>query len=167
MWFGLDDPDLDSDQIEHYMRLALQEAHIAFERNEVPVGAVVVVDNRVVGRGHNLVESLHDATAHAEMIAMSAAREHFGDWRLENSYLFSTLEPCIMCTGAAVLSRVKGIVYGADDPKFGGCWSVATIPLNPKLNHRVGVLDGVLEEEAAELMRRFFVRIRQFKKKVH
>ena len=143
------------------MRAALAEAHKAFERDEVPVGAVVVFEDRIIGRGHNLTESLHDATAHAEIIAMSAAYEHFDDWRLENCWLFSTLEPCTMCAGAAVLSRLETIVYGARDPKFGGCGSIFNIPSEKKLNHRIEIIGGIMEIEIAELMKLFFKRVRQ------
>ena len=140
---------------------------MAFERGEVPVGALVVFENRIIGRGHNLTSSLHDATAHAEVIALSAAYKHFGDWRLENCYLFSTLEPCAMCAGAAVLSRIKTIVYGAKDPKFGGCDSIFRIPTNPRTNHRIEVVSGVMEAEVAELMRTFFRQVRQGKEQIN
>ena len=149
------------------MSLAYQQAEMAFERDEVPVGAVIVFDNRVIGRGHNLTESMHDATAHAEIIALSAAYKQFNDWRLENCLLFSTLEPCAMCAGAAVLSRIKTIVYGARDPKFGGCESIFRIPGNPRTNHQIEVIGGIMEEEIAELMRRFFKQVRQNKEGIH
>lgn len=145
------------------MELALREAELAFEESEVPVGAVVVLDGKVIGRGHNRTIALHDATAHAEIIALSAAYEHFNDWRLENCYLFSTLEPCVMCAGATVLSRVKTIVYGAKDPKFGGCDSIFSIPTETRLNHRCEVVGGVMEAEVAELMRLFFQQVRKGK----
>jgi tRNA(adenine34) deaminase len=150
-----------------FMALAMREAQLAYEKDEVPVGAVVVFENRVIGRGHNLTESMHDATAHAEIIALSAAYSHFKDWRLENCYLFSTLEPCAMCAGAAVLSRIKGIVYGAKDPKFGGCGSIFTIPTERKLNHRIEVVGGVMEAEIAALMKQFFREKREGKEKVN
>ena len=149
------------------MELALREAQLAFEENEVPVGAVVVFENRVIGRGHNRTIALSDATAHAEIIALSAAYSHFGDWRLENCYLFSTLEPCVMCSGAAVLSRIQTIVYGAADPKFGGCESIFKIPTETKLNHRCEIVRGVCEAEVASLMKLFFQQVRQNKAKVN
>ncbi len=152
---------MDPDHYPDFMRAALAEAHKAFERDEVPVGAVVVFEDRIIGRGHNLTESLHDATAHAEIIAMSAAYEHFDDWRLENCWLVSTLEPCTMCAGAAVLSRIERIIYGAKDPKFGGCGSIFNIPTEKKLNHRIEIVGGIMEAEIAELMREFFKRVRQ------
>jgi tRNA(adenine34) deaminase len=126
----------------------------------VPVGAVVVFEERVIGRGHNRTEALHDATAHAEMLALSAAYEHFGDWRLENCYLFSTLEPCAMCAGAAMLSRIETIVYGATDPKFGGCGSIVDIPKEERFNHQIEVVGGVLSDQASALMKEFFGRLR-------
>jgi tRNA(adenine34) deaminase len=149
------------------MALAIREAELASEKDEVPVGAVIVFENRVIGRGHNLTESMHDATAHAEIIALSAAYSHFKDWRLENCYLFSTLEPCAMCAGAAVLSRIKTIVYGAKDPKFGGCGSIFEIPTERRLNHRIEVVGGVMETEIAAMMRQFFREQREGKEKVN
>ncbi|MEW6051658.1 MAG: tRNA adenosine(34) deaminase TadA [Candidatus Zixiibacteriota bacterium] len=155
------------EQYPQYMELALREAELAFEESEVPVGAIVVHENRVIGRGHNRTIALHDATAHAEIIALSAAYEHFGDWRLEHCYLFSTLEPCVMCAGAAVLSRVKTIVYGAKDPKFGGCESIFQIPTEPRLNHRCEIVGGIMEAEVSDLMRQFFQQVRQNKREVN
>jgi tRNA(adenine34) deaminase len=152
-----------SEDYERFMRLAFREAEAAFERGEVPVGAVVVHGNRIIGRGHNLTESMHDATAHAEIIALSAAYKHFGDWRLQECHLFSTLEPCTMCAGAAVLSRIDTIVFGARDPKFGGCGSIFSIPTDPRLNHCVEVVGGVMEPEIADLMRLFFRQVRDGK----
>ena len=149
------------------MALAIREAELAYEKDEVPVGAVVVFENHVIGRGHNLTESMHDATAHAEIIALSAAYSHFNDWRLENCVLFSTLEPCAMCAGAAVLSRLKTIVYGARDPKFGGCHSIFAIPTERKLNHRIEVVGGVIEAEIAAMMKQFFREQREGKEKVN
>lgn len=149
------------------MALAFREAELAYEKGEVPVGAVIIFEDRVIGRGHNLTESMHDATAHAEIIALSAAYSHFKDWRLENCCLFSTLEPCAMCAGAAVLSRINTIVYGAKDPKFGGCGSIFEIPTERKLNHRIEVVGGVMETEIAAMMRRFFREQREGKEKVN
>lgn len=150
-----------------FMQHAVREAELAFEKGEVPVGAVVVFENRIIGRGHNLTESMHDASAHAEMVSLSAAYNHFGDWRLENCILVCTLEPCAMCAGAAVLSRIKTIVYGARDPKFGGCESIFRIPTEPKLNHRIELIGGVMEQEIAELMQAFFRHVREGKRRVN
>lgn len=152
---------MDVDRYPEFMQEALREAAIAFDDDEVPVGAVVVFEGRIIGRGHNQVESLHDATAHAEIIALSAAYNHFGDWRLENCLLFSSLELCPMCAGAAMLSRIKTIVYGAADPKFGACGSIINIAGENRFNHNAELVGGVLSEEAGELMKMFFEKVRQ------
>jgi len=148
------------------MEKALQEAQLAFDKDEVPVGAVIVQDNRIIGRGHNLTESLKDATAHAEMIAITSAAEKVGDWRLDDCILFSTIEPCAMCAGAAVLSRIKTIIYGARDSKFGACGSIFEIPTEPRLNHGVEIISGVLEEESVTLMQSFFQKLRKRKETI-
>ncbi|UCD63633.1 MAG: nucleoside deaminase [Candidatus Zixiibacteriota bacterium] len=158
---------MNSDRYPHFMAMALREAERAFDAGEVPVGAVVVFENKVIGRGCNQTESLHDATAHAEMIALSAAYNHFGDWRLENCYLFSTLEPCAMCTGAAILSRIKTIVFGAHDPKFGACGSIFNLPIETRLNHTVEVVSGVMADEIAPMMQEFFRRVRDKREKIN
>jgi tRNA(adenine34) deaminase len=158
---------MEPEKYPEYMQVAFREAETAFEAGEVPVGAVVVFEGRIIGRGHNRTDSLHDATAHAEMIALSAACNHFGDWRLENCYLFSTLEPCAMCAGAAVLARISTIVYGAADPKFGACGSIFSIPSEAKLNHRIEIVSGVMADEVAELMQRFFRQVRKNKERIN
>jgi tRNA(adenine34) deaminase len=154
---------MNPEQLNSYMDMAIREAQLASQKGEVPVGAVVVFDNKIIGRGHNLTISMHDATAHAEMVALSAAYNHFGDWRLENCVLFSTLEPCAMCAGAAVLSRIQTIVYGAKDPKFGGCVSIFNITEEKRLNHRIELIGGVREAEIADMMRTFFRLVRKQK----
>ena len=158
---------MDPEQYPDFMRLALREAEEAFEQDEVPVGCVIVFENRLIGRGYNRTAALHDATAHAEMVALSAAYNHFGDWRLENCYMFSTLEPCAMCAGAAVLSRIKTIVYGARDPRFGACDSLFRIPTDQRLNHRIEVVEGVLADEVADMMRLFFRKVRNNKEEIN
>ncbi len=158
---------LSDESIHAHMGRALEQAQMAFERNEVPIGAIVVHEHRVLGRGHNLTEALHDAGAHAEMIAMSAAYKQYEDWRLEGAWLFSTIEPCIMCASAAVLSRIDTIVYGAPDPKFGGCESLFEIPTDSRLNHRCKVIGGVRADEAAKLMQSFFRQLRDRGQEVH
>ncbi|HEX2896797.1 MAG TPA: tRNA adenosine(34) deaminase TadA [candidate division Zixibacteria bacterium] len=155
------------DQYEDYMRMAINEAMEAFEADEVPIGSIVVYKNKIVGRGHNQTESLKDATAHAEMIALSAAYNQRGDWRLDDCYLFSTIEPCTMCSGAAVLSRIKTIVFGASDPKFGACGSIFNVPTEKKLNHRIEVVGGILKDEIAEMMQQFFRQVRLEKDKIN
>ena len=155
------------DKYPDYMAMAFREAEQAFEKDEVPVGAVVVFENKVIGRGFNQTESLHDATAHAEILALSAAYNHFGDWRLENCILVSTLEPCAMCAGAAILSRIETIVFGAHDPKFGACGSIFNLPSESKLNHNIEVVSGVMADDVAALMREFFKQVRNGKEKIN
>ena len=141
---------------ERWMSEALRMARTAAETGEVPVGAVIVKDGRVLGRAHNQVETLRDATAHAEMIAITQAAEALENWRLEGADLYVTLEPCAMCAGAMVLSRVARIVYGADDPIAGACGSTFNIVAEKKLNHRIPVVKGVRSAECGELLRAFF-----------
>lgn len=138
------------------MREALREAYKAFEEREVPVGAVVVQNNEIMGRGHNRTESLKDPTAHAEIIALSAAANHLGSWRLAEATVYVTLEPCLMCAGALVLARVKRLVFGCFDEKFGACGSLYNIPQDDRLNHNFEVTPGVLEEESKALLQEFF-----------
>lgn len=152
---------MDSDDYQRWMALAFREAELAAEEQEVPVGAVVIQHGRVIGRGHNRTIALHDATAHAEMIALTAAFEYVGDWRLEDCLLVSTLEPCAMCAGAAVLARIKTIVYGARDVRFGGCATLFTIPTDSRLNHRCELVGGIGGEQSAALLRSFFQQVRQ------
>lgn len=151
----------------YFMEQALREAQLAFEASEVPIGAVVVIKNKIIGRGHNRTEALKDATAHAEMIAITSASENHGDWRLDDSILYSTIEPCAMCAGAAVLSRVKTIVYGAPDPRFGACDSLFNIPTDARLNHRIEIISGVMVKESADLMQLFFKQVRKNKEKTN
>lgn len=158
---------MNNDRYYDYMELAFREAEEAFKKNEVPVGAVVVFEDKIIGRGHNQVESLHDATAHAEIIALSAAYNHFDDWRLENCILISTLEPCAMCAGAAMLSRIKTIVYGAADDKFGACGSIFNIPEEEKLNHQIEIVSGIMKDDVSVLMKHFFSEIRKKKGRIN
>jgi len=139
------------------MRHALAEARLAAEEGEVPVGAVILSkEGRVIGRAHNQKEMLHDPTAHAEMIAITQAAEALGDWRLDGAAVYATIEPCVMCAGALVHARVARLVFGARDPKWGGCGSVFDIAHSERLNHRIEVVEGVLADECAELLRAFF-----------
>lgn len=144
-----------------YMGEALREAADAAERGEVPIGCVIAHEGRIVGRGHNQTEMLHDATAHAEMLALTQAAEALGNWRLTGCTLYCTVEPCTMCCGAMVLSRVDRLVYGAPDPKFGAVVSIADVLGNPRHNHKVQVISGVRADEAAELLRAFFQGLRK------
>jgi tRNA(adenine34) deaminase len=146
---------------ERWMRVALDEAMRAAEEGEVPVGAVVVLDGRVVGRGHNRTEMTHDPTAHAEILAIGAASAALGDWRLVGADMFVTLEPCAMCAGAIQLGRMRRVVFGPRDPKFGACGSVLNVVEAPALNHQVEVVEGVLAEESRFALRQFFRRLRQ------
>jgi tRNA(adenine34) deaminase len=155
------DHTFDYERAVFFMKQALREAQAAFDEGEVPVGAVVVKEGLIVGRGHNQTERLNDPTAHAEILALGAASAHFESWRLLDATLYSTIEPCVMCAGASVMARVRRVVYGAPDPKFGGCVSVFRIPTDTRLNHRVDVVGGVMSDEAADLMRQFFARRRR------
>jgi tRNA(adenine34) deaminase len=141
---------------EEYMRLAVREAERALAHDDVPVGAVVVVGDEVVGAGHNERERRQDPTAHAEVIALRAAAERLGTWRVLDSTLYVTLEPCAMCAGAIVLARVPRVVYGTADPKAGAAGSVLDVLAEPRLNHRPVVDGGLLAEECADLLRAFF-----------
>ena len=151
-------------QHEYWMELALKEAELAYDRKEVPVGAVIVKDGKVIGRGSNQIELLQDPTAHAEIIAITAAASHLENKRLENCTLYVTLEPCAMCAGAIVLARIPILVFGAYDPKAGAVTSLYTITNDTRLNHRVHTIGGVLEEKCGGLMKEFFVKQRKIAK---
>lgn len=154
------DPDI-SDTHRFFMQKALDEAARAGERGEVPVGCVIVRNGRIVGRGHNQRELLQDATAHAEMIAISAACETIGSWRLDECVIYVTLEPCPMCAGAIVLSRIPKLVFAARDPKAGACGTLFDIVSDERLNHRVDVTSGVMAEESQFLLKKFFKTLRK------
>ncbi len=143
------------------MSEALKQACDAFEKDEVPVGAVIVREGRIIARAHNQIEMLKDPTAHAEMIAITQAAAHLGSERLIDCSLYATVEPCSMCAGALVLARVKHIYYGAKDPKTGACGSVFDIADSKKLNHRIKVTGGVLAKECGSLMTEFFKKKRK------
>jgi tRNA(adenine34) deaminase len=146
---------------EHFMRQALHEAQQALRSAEVPVGAVVVVQGTVVGRGHNQREALADPTAHAEVLALRHAAQQLGSWRLTDATLYVSLEPCIMCVGAAVLSRIQRLVFGCHDPKAGACGSQFDILGTRRLNHTFPIIAGVCEREASALLSGFFRELRQ------
>ncbi len=141
---------------ERWMREALSEAAAAEALGEVPVGAVVVRGGEVVARGHNLTHTLQDPSAHAEMVAIRRAAEATGHWRLLDCTLYVTLEPCTMCSGAIVLSRLPRLVFGACDPKAGMTGSLGNLVQDPRLNHRVVLTSGVLETECGDVLRAFF-----------
>jgi tRNA(adenine34) deaminase len=150
---------------DHYMRQALAEAERALAEDEVPVGAVIVQGERVIASAHNQREMLHDPTAHAEMIAITQAASHVGDWRLEGCTLYVTLEPCIMCCGAILQARLPTVVYGATDPKAGAAGTLFHLLSDPRLNHRCQVLPGILAAPCGEILSRFFQAQRRLGKK--
>ena len=145
---------------EDYMRMALAEAYAALDHGDVPVGAVVAREGAVIGRAHNQREALNDPTAHAEMLALTQAATAMDTWRLTGAVMYVTLEPCVMCAGALVLSRVDALVYGATDPKAGAVESLYHICEDARLNHRVKAVGGVLAEECGDALREFFRRRR-------
>ena len=142
------------------MFAALQEAEQAFEENEVPVGAVVVKDKKIIGRGHNQVERLKDATAHAEMIALTSAANHIGNWRLTDCSIYVTLEPCVMCTGALLSSRITELYFSTFDPKFGACGSAYNLAEDGKTNHKINVYSGIYSDESKKLLQQFFDQLK-------
>ena len=146
---------------ERFMRQALAEAGQAAASADVPIGCVIVRDGRVIGRGFNQRELLQDPTAHAEIIAITAAAAEAGSWRLERCTLYVTLEPCAMCAGAVVLARIPRLVFGAADPKAGACGSLMNVADDPRLNHRAEIRGGVLADECGEKLRSFFQALRQ------
>jgi tRNA(adenine34) deaminase len=146
---------------ERFMQEALHEARLALHSAEVPVGAVVVVDEVIVGRGYNQRQTLPDPTAHAEMLALRQAAQHLGQWQLTAATLYVTLEPCIMCLGAAVLSRIRCLVFGCKDPKAGACGSQFDILGMQRLNHTFPVIEGVYQDEASALLTGFFQALRR------
>ena len=145
---------------DFFMKEALKEAHKALELDEVPIGAVIVCQGRIIGRGHNLTERLNDVTAHAEMQAFTAAADYLGGKYLKDCTLYVTLEPCAMCAGLLVHSRVKRLVFGAKDAKTGAAGSVLDIVRHPVLNHQLDVLDGPLAQQCADKLSEFFRRRR-------
>jgi tRNA(adenine34) deaminase len=145
---------------EDFMRLALAEAEQCSAHGDVPIGAVVVRDGEVIGRAGNERELRADPTAHAEVLALRQAAERLGGWRVPDSVLYVTLEPCVMCAGAVVLARVPHVVFGAQDPKAGAAGSVLDVLGEPRLNHRPRVDGGLLAAESAELLSRFFAERR-------
>ncbi|MGI6642853.1 MAG: tRNA adenosine(34) deaminase TadA [Bacillota bacterium] len=142
------------------MGLALQEARQAYQLGEVPVGAVILKDGVLIGRGHNLKETLQDPTAHAEIIALRRAAQHEGSWRILGATMYVTLEPCPMCAGALVMARIPNLVVGTRDPRTGASGSLMDITGDERLNHRVNVTFGVREAECASLLEKFFRELR-------
>jgi tRNA(adenine34) deaminase len=145
---------------ERWMQSAIREAEQAYKRKEVPIGAVIVYEGKIVGRGYNQIETLQDPTAHAEIIAITAASSSLGTRRLENCVMYVTLEPCTMCAGAIVLARISRLVYGAPDPKAGSCGSLYDICKDARLNHQVETVQGILEPRCSALLKEFFKEVR-------
>ena len=141
---------------EKWMEAAFREAEKAFQEKEVPVGAVVVLENRIIGRGHNRVEVLNDATAHAEILSITAASNSVSSWRLDQAVLYVTLEPCAMCAGAIMNARINRLVFGTKDPRAGACGSVYNLPEDPKSVFHVDVTSGVLEQKCSSILQVFF-----------
>ncbi len=148
----------DSDQ--KFMQVAIEQAKIAEDNGDVPIGAVIIYQDRIIAKGYNQREQLQDPTAHAEIIALTAAAAEIESWRLNECTMYVTLEPCCMCAGALVLSRMDRLVYGCDDPKAGACRSLYNIVQDERLNHRLEVTAGVLADECSELLQDFFQRRR-------
>ncbi|MEK4197802.1 tRNA adenosine(34) deaminase TadA [Cytobacillus sp. FSL K6-0265] len=149
---------------EQFMLEAIKEAEKARAINEVPIGAVIVLDGQIIARGYNLRETAQKATAHAELLAIEEACGQLGTWRLEDTTLYVTLEPCPMCAGSIVLSRVKRVVYGATDPKGGCCGTLMNLLDDSRFNHQCEVVAGVMGEECGELLSTFFSELRARKK---
>lgn len=151
---------------EEWMRVAIEEAKKAEALVEVPIGAIVVHQGQIIGRGHNLRETTQNATTHAEMIAIQEACKAIGSWRLEETQLYVTLEPCPMCSGAMIFSRVKEVYFGAYDPKGGTAGTLMNLLEDERFNHQAEVEGGILEEECGELLSVFFRNLRAKKKKL-
>jgi len=155
-----------AEQDKHFMRLAMQEAATAEALAEVPIGALVVKDGEIIGRGHNLRETDQDPTAHAEMIAIRQAAEVLGSWRLLDCTIYVTLEPCVMCMGGIILARIPHLVFGCRDPRVGAVGSIYNFSKDDRFNHRVEVREGVLQEECSEQLSHFFRNLREKKKQL-
>jgi len=149
---------------EQFMRAAMQEADKARKMDEVPIGAVIVHDGAIIATGHNLRETSQTSLSHAELIAIEEANKKIGSWRLEDCTLYATLEPCPMCAGAIVQSRVKRVVYGASDPKAGCAGTLMNLLQDERFNHQVELTSGVLEQECGDLLRDFFRALREKRK---
>ena len=149
---------------EKFMKQALMEAHKAYEKEEVPVGAVIVKDGKIIARAHNVKELKHDATSHAEILAIKKACKKLGAWRLEGCDMYVTLEPCSMCAGALINARIRKLYIGTDDPKTGACGSVLNL-LDYKFNHKIEIEKYILKEECSQILKDFFRFLRESKKK--
>jgi tRNA(adenine34) deaminase len=152
---------IDPPNDEHFMREALRQAQKAYEASEVPVGAVVVRSGKIIARAYNQVELLKDATAHAEMLALTQAEAAVGDWRLTDCDLYVTKEPCPMCAGALVHTRIRRLVFGCTDPSAGAAGSLINLLQMPGFNHRCDIASGVLQDECAAILQSFFCKRRE------
>ncbi len=148
--------DFTQEEKEFFMTEALKEAQISLQKEEIPIGCVIVKDGQIIGRGHNAREELNQAIMHAEIMAINEANIAEGNWRLLDATLFVTIEPCVMCSGAIGLARLPRVIYGAQNPKFGAAGSLYDILTDQRLNHRVTVERGILEKECAQIMQDFF-----------
>ena len=149
---------------EYYMKMALKEAKKAYDLEEVPIGAVIVKDDKIIARAYNLKETKNDTTKHAELLAIQKASKKIGAWRLSECELYTTLEPCTMCAGAIINSRIKKVYIGTKDPKAGAVGSVLNLFKDYKFNHEVDVEYGILEEECSKILKDFFKMLRESKK---
>ena len=156
--------DFTQEEKDFFMSEALKEAEKSLDKAEIPIGCVIVKDGAVIGRGHNAREELNQAIMHAEVMAIQEANRTVGNWRLLDCTLFVTIEPCVMCSGAIGLARIPKVIYGASNQKFGGAGSLYDILRDERLNHRVEVETGVMEEECAKIMQDFFRQSRERKK---
>ncbi len=146
---------------EKYMNMALEQAHIAYDKGEVPIGCVIVYNDEIIGRGANLRVTKGNVLAHAEIIAINEACSFIGDWRLEDCTLFVTVEPCPMCAGAILQSRIKEVVFGARNPKAGCAGSIYNVLQDSRFNHYVEITEGIMKEECSGIMKDFFKRFRK------
>lgn len=149
---------------EYYMQLAIKEALKAIDYDEVPIGAIIVKDDKIIAKAHNFRENKNEAIAHAELLAITKANKKLKSWRLEDCTLYVTLEPCIMCSGGIIQSRIKKVVYGAKDPKGGACGSSIDVMKAENINHHPEVVGGVLENECSMLLKNYFKAKRITKK---
>ncbi|MCU7495573.1 MAG: nucleoside deaminase [Ignavibacteria bacterium] len=149
-----------SEEAYRFMYAALSEAEKALEENEVPIGAVVVHKNRIIGRGYNQTEKLKDPTAHAEILAITSAANTLHDWRLNECDIYVNVEPCVMCTGAMISARISSLYFSIFEPKFGACGSLYNIAEDGKMNHKLKVFSGIYAEESQRLMKEFFLKKR-------
>ncbi|MHC4638568.1 MAG: tRNA adenosine(34) deaminase TadA [Planctomycetota bacterium] len=150
----------DKNKDRPFMKLAIEQAQVAAENGDVPIGAVIVYQNRIIAKAYNQREQLQDPTAHAEIVALTQAAAALQNWHLYDCTMYVTLEPCCMCAGALVLSRMERLVYGCDDPKAGACKSLYNIVQDDRLNHRIEVTSGVLAEQCSQQLQGFFARRR-------